>query len=356
MAELLKASHFVPFTCTAEAAPLATVSVVDEFSTTPTTVPVGMTCTTSVGRQTGAPEISGPIATALTGATVAAFGEFTTEVPAEILPGSVVHAASTFTLNIEQLAVELLEQRAKPGIVEAGFPTLAPSAWVELDATSLEFMIINPPDAAMTGGPAGSPVTNVAATDNAGNIDVLVAQLAAHTRSLLGETPSARVDWDITDNGAPARRTLEFGLDGTVTFRSQVTVGVMVGDTPITGTVDTFFACTAASEPLASIAVVDQLTTTTSSTTTTTKTTTTTVAAPTTATTTTTAVPTTALPTTTPVTTTPVTMATTETLQAPTTVTAGTTETLAAPTTGLILSPTPNGPAQPAPRQPNYTG
>lgn len=192
--------------------------------------------------ESGSVLISHPMLPQITGADLPITVATTTEVPDAINPGHLIHVAADVELDLSTIATDVLEQRVKPGVIAAGFPTLAPSAWVELDLHAVTIDVAHPAGTVATGIPsASSPASATTAGWTPDSVRLTIDHLSVDTRA--PQPPAtARLAWTVSDGGDPPPRTLTFDA-GAVTFEATVSVGLLFYDAPVVGAVSAPWTC-----------------------------------------------------------------------------------------------------------------
>lgn len=229
---------------------------------------VAETCTTTGPPvESGSKLISKPMAEQIAGSPLAIDIPIEATATSQINPGGVVGTTATLHLDLATIAHDVLEQRVKPGVVAAGYPQLAPTAWVVLDLDDTRSTFALPPGATPLGSPTASSSASAASAMFSGSdLQVDLGHLSADTRSP-GPVTDVTVSWQLTDGGAPAPRALDL-LPPTVSFTTTVSVGLLFYGAPVVGAVTAPWACTP-DEPdlvLATTAVVEAPVSTTSTT------------------------------------------------------------------------------------------
>lgn len=238
--------------------------------------------------QSGSKLISGPMADQIAGSPLPVTVPVEVTTTDQVNPGGVVTTTAVLRFDLADLAQDVLEERVRPGVVAAGYPPLAPTAWVVLDLPSTAARFALPAGTTGTGTPVASSASTAAtAAFVAGGVQVDLGPIGVDTRTP-GPPVEVSVTWQVLDGGAPAPRSLEV-VPPVVSFTSAVSVGLLFYGAPVVGTVTVPWACTAdaPASVLATTEVVSAPVSTTASTTPSTVATTGTTAASTTTTATT---------------------------------------------------------------------
>lgn len=180
-----------------------------------------------------------------------------TSAPSAINPGNQMGVKTTLTMDLDVVAQAMLEDKVRPAVVAAGYPGLAPTAWVELELRDVEFEVDLPSGVSPVGSPSSasdSSATSAAWTP--GGVALTIDQLTADTRSP-GPVSKSSLLWTMADNGDPAPRAL-VAEASTLTFETEVTIGLLFYGAPITGAVTAPWGCSpAVPTPLMSVEVTD---------------------------------------------------------------------------------------------------
>lgn len=273
----------------AAVATLAGVALVGASGSAAAPAIVAETCAVSGPvTESGSVLISHPMVPEITGADLPVTVTAAPSAPDAINPGDLLHVTTEVELDLSTIADDVLEHRVKPGVVAAGFPNLAPSAWVELDLHDVTFEVGHPDGTAPVGSPdVTSPASAGSASWTDDGVRLRLDHLRVDTRDPQPATAAA-LTWTVQDGGGAPPRTLSF-RPGPVTFTATVSVGLLFYDAPVVGAVTAPWSCTPdePATPLTEVAVVDDPvpSTTTPTTGSTTSVAPTTTAAPTTTTT-----------------------------------------------------------------------
>lgn len=221
----------------------ALVVTVPATSATPAVV-VDHTCTSS-GQQvpSGSGLISTPMLPQITGSSLPVAVPVTLDTTAQINPGGTVTSTAAFSLDVSAVAQAVLVDRVRPGVVAAGYPDLAPSAWVSLGLDDLRVSLVLPPDVLPVGSPtASSPDAPATATFTGTGVELRLGAVGTDTRDPRAPLHFA-VSWVATDTGAPAPRELVVH-PGPASFTARVDVGLLFFGSPVVGGVRGPWTCT----------------------------------------------------------------------------------------------------------------
>jgi len=205
---------------------------------------LGSTCATSGPQtQTGSNLISGPMLPQITGTSLPISTPADVTATSQINPHGIVTTTASLHLDLAAVASSILETRVKPGVVAAGYPTLAPTAWDVLDLDRLAVTFPLPSGTTAHGTPtASSSTSGASAAFGPDGVTLTVAHLVADTR-----TPAAAaiftVSWEVADGGAPPPRELVLH-PGAITYDAHVDVGLLFYGVPVVGGITGPWACT----------------------------------------------------------------------------------------------------------------
>ena len=218
--------------------------VVVAVSSAAAPVVVGTTCATSgAAVESGSPLISRPMVPQITGSTLAVTVPITVDATTQVNPGGIASYTASVQLDLDAIAQDVLAHRVRPGVVAAGYPNLAPSAWVILDLDETSLTLPNPSGTTPVGSPvAAAPGSGATASWSATGVTLTLGHLTADSRSPAPVT-TATLGWDLRDGGAPAPRTLVVH-PGAISFKANVTVGLLFFNSPVVGAVAAPWACT----------------------------------------------------------------------------------------------------------------
>ncbi|MBX3313229.1 MAG: hypothetical protein KF906_02825 [Actinobacteria bacterium] len=206
--------------------------------------------------------------------------DVTVDGPSTAAPGSTLTYTGRVRIDLPAAAASILADRVRP-IVEAGYgPEIAATAWVELDLAAVETTIALPPGTTASGTPTVTAGPGAATWGPDGLVVRVPGPLSEDVRAP-GEPVEVDLTWAVLVDDTAAG-TVDLPAASS-TFDLDLTIGVLLGTLPLTGGASAPWACTPATEVLASTTVAGAPTTTTTTITTTTPTTATT-ATPTTGT------------------------------------------------------------------------
>lgn len=213
---------------------------------------------------TGTPLVSGPMVKAIGGAPLAVSVSAAATVDAAIRPGGTLTAVVSAQVDLGQQAEGILVDQVRPAIAAAGYPQLAPGAWVVLTLESSQLDLPLPAGAHALGQPAASsPTVGASAGWSADGVRVDLGTLTADTRLGTGAPTTVTVGWRSSDGGAPGPRALDVDAP-TLRFTAQVDVGLSFSGAPLVGGVHASWRCTLdAGVPPLGTTVVDASTPTT---------------------------------------------------------------------------------------------
>ncbi len=213
-------------------------------STPPAATSLGSTCATSGPQtQTGSNLISGPMLPQITGASLPISTPAEVTATSQINPHGIVTTTASLHLDLAAVASSILETRVKPGVVAAGYPTLAPTAWDVLDLDRLAVTFPLPSGTAAHGTPTASSSTSGAtAAFGPDGVTLTVAHVEADTRSPAAAA-TFTVSWEVADGGEPPPRQLLLH-PGAITYDAHVDVGLLFYGVPVVGGITGSWACT----------------------------------------------------------------------------------------------------------------
>lgn len=177
------------------------------------------------------------------------------QAPASVPAGSAIDYRATVTVDVPGFAADVLDERVRP-IVLAGYgPELAAAAWVELVFGSLATTVVLPDGATPIGEPVVRPgAAPATAAWTAAGLEVRVGSIVEDTRTP-GAPFTVEVEWSVQTDPLDATHLARL-LPGGVAFDLDLTVGVQVGPTVLTGTVGAPWTCTPAPGALAETTVL----------------------------------------------------------------------------------------------------